>query len=61
MLKIRSERKDFDSEDDPLTSNHGGIRIRINKEEKVINHLHSNPENTNLLFYNFNAYNDSNG
>ena len=25
----------------------------------MVNHLNSNHENTNLLFYNFNAYNDA--
>ncbi len=37
----------------------GGIRIKINKEKRVLNHLSSQPENTNLLFYNFNAYNEN--
>ena len=34
----------------------GGFRIKINKEEKVVNHLDDKVENNNLLFYNFNAY-----
>jgi len=37
----------------------GGIRIKINKEKKVVNHLNPSHENTNLLFYNFNAYRSS--
>ncbi len=37
----------------------GGIRIKINKEYRVLNHLEEKPENTNLLFYNFNAYNEN--
>ena len=36
-----------------------GIRIKINKEKKIVNHLSTNHENTNLLFYNFNSFNDS--
>jgi len=37
----------------PQTS---GIKIRISKERKVFNHLNTDHENTNLLFYDFNAY-----
>ena len=33
-----------------------GIRINISKESKILNHLNEQHENTNLLFYNFNAY-----
>ena len=60
LIQIRSERKDFDERDDLQSASGGaGIRIKINKEHRVINHLIPNHENTNLLFYNFNAYEDA--
>jgi hypothetical protein len=57
---MRSERKDLDY-DEKEDFHSQGIRIKINKERRVINHLNSNHENTNLLFYNFNAYDDNSG
>jgi hypothetical protein len=36
-----------------------GIRIKINKEYRVVSHMEKAHENTNLLFYNFNAFKDS--
>ena len=57
---MRSERKDFDY-DEKEDFNSQGRRIKINKERRVINHLNGNHENTNLLFYNFNAYDDGSG
>ncbi|CDW79065.1 UNKNOWN [Stylonychia lemnae] len=60
ILQIRSERKDFDY-DESEDFHSQGIRIKINKERRVINHLNQNHENTNLLFYNFNAYDDNTG
>eukprot|EP00347_Sterkiella_histriomuscorum_P002097 403369485 len=58
--QMRSDRKDFDY-DEKEDFHSQGIRIKINKERKVINHLNANHENTNLLFYNFNAYDDATG
>jgi len=37
----------------------GGIRIKISKEKKVLNHLNPSHENSSLLFYNFNAYKEN--
>lgn len=39
---------------------YGVIRIKINKEQRVVNHLESHHENQNLLFYNFNANSSTN-
>lgn len=36
-----------------------GIRIKINKEYRVVSHMEKGHENTNLLFYNFNAFKDA--
>ena len=52
MFEIVEDDNDFDI--------NGGIRIKINKEKRVLNHLNEQPENTNLLFYNFNAYSETN-
>ena len=42
--------------EDDVFNDGGGFRIKINKEQKVVNHLEDRVENNNLLFYNFNAY-----
>lgn len=56
-MQIQSERgRQYEEEDDILSGKNQGIRIKINKEKKVLNHLSSNHTNTNLLFYNFNSY-----
>jgi len=44
-----------------LPSEGFNIRINISKERKVLNHLNEKHENTNLLFYNFNAYGETGG
>lgn len=33
------------------------IRIRINKDRKVVSHLEQSHQNNNLLFYDFNNFN----
>ena len=43
-------------DDEDIFNDRGGFRIKINKEQKVVNHLEDRVENNNLLFYNFNAY-----
>ena len=43
-------------DDEDIFNDGGGFRIKINKEQKVVNHLEDRVENNNLLFYNFNAY-----
>ena len=43
-------------DDEDVFNDRGGFRIKINKEQKVVNHLEDRVENNNLLFYNFNAY-----
>lgn len=43
-------------DDEDIFNERGGFRIKINKEQKVVNHLEDRVENNNLLFYNFNAY-----
>lgn len=43
-------------DDEDIFNDRGGFRIKINKEQKVVNHLEDRCENNNLLFYNFNAY-----
>lgn len=42
--------------EEDVFNDRGGFRIKINKEQKVVNHLEDRVENNNLLFYNFNAY-----
>ena len=49
----------LDDEED-VFNDKGGFRIKINKEQKVVNHLEDRVENNNLLFYNFNAYKQDN-
>ena len=44
------------NEEEDIFNDRGGFRIKINKEQKVVNHLDNRVENNNLLFYNFNAY-----
>lgn len=51
----RKANNNLDDEDD-IFNERGGFRIKINKEQKVVNHLEDRVENNNLLFYNFNAY-----
>ena len=48
----------MDDEED-VFSDVRGFRIKINREQKVVNHLEDRVENNNLLFYNFNAYKQS--
>jgi len=36
------------------------IRIRINKDRKVVSHLESDHQNNNLLFYDFNNFTNQN-
>ena len=51
----------MNDDDDVFNEQGGGFRIKINKEHKVVNHLNTKVENTNLLFYNFNAYREEEG
>jgi len=50
-----SRKMNMDDDED-IFNDRGGFRIKINKEQKVVNHLEDRVENNNLLFYNFNAY-----
>ena len=49
-------RKVNQEDEEDIFNDKGGFRIKINKEQKVVNHLDDKVENNNLLFYNFNAY-----
>lgn len=54
-LNRKANRKEEEEEED-IFNDRGGFRIKINKEQKVVNYLENRVENNNLLFYNFNAY-----
>lgn len=48
MLKFKNSKEDQEHLENE-------IRINISKEANVRNHLNTNHENMNLLFYNFNS------
>ena len=51
-----TRKSNVNDDEEDIFNERGGFRIKINKEQKVVNHLEDRVENNNLLFYNFNAY-----
>ena len=50
-----TRKTNMNDDEEDIFNDRGGFRIKINKEQKVVNHLDDRVENNNLLFYNFNA------